>query len=804
MASYNDLEIESLNPETEKPPESRIKDADSARTNFQIMMLADRTSSARRAEVQAMLDGKPPLDQAVLIAKGQGSRTNLNFGDAERIYSAAIASMIDLINSQEYLFKVPLKYGAVADLELKAQYEQMLACEATRTYRNWGNWSTNYQSVCGKWLGHGVGIAYFDNNYDWRWNSSGLGDFLLPRRTKASEDFIDTCACRRGYTIPELWAKIKDKETAAASGWNVERTKEAILKCAQASTRFTGYGAYNWEMLESELRSADLTVGARCEEVNIVHYWQKEFDGTVTVYMLTLNSPSETLRKEFLYEKKKSYESMGDAFTFFCFGIGDGYYQGITGLMRAIYPHIQVSNRLRSLMVDAAAMSSSIMLQPESETAIDKMAMVSMGPLVMLPPADVAQFVDRASPNLVQNVTPVLADMENSLDRRAGQLNTDSPLNNGVEKTRYEMEALVSRNAKVGTAQLNLFYPPADRLMRNSLRRLCEPDYSDSKPGGKEATAFRNRLKEKGFPLELLTEIDFEEVKFPRSVGAGSETARFAAFSQLEGMVPAMDAVGRHNFYRDKTATITGDYDTTGRYFPALPGDVRPPMDKQIADLENGLMKLLQPVEVVVNQMHQVHLDSHLPVLDNYLQQVQNGQMDMMAALDPMSVIHAHCVQHLEQIDGDPLMADAVAVYRQALSNASEILWNASRKRQAEQAKMQQEGQGQQQGDEEDGEASAALAQEIAFNRAKLQMMTAQSEQKMAIRQREADQKIINEQRLSNERANSRFQEASQKAGIRDAEAASKLVHQARSSRLDMALKKVQARNQPKPKAAAK
>jgi len=783
-ASYADLELENLNPENNEPPKSRLKDASCGRLNFQTMLSADRLSAGKRAEVQAMLDGKPPLDQAMLVAKGQGARTNLNFGDAERIQTSAEASMIDLVNSLEHVVKVPLKYGVVENPEQKANYEEILAAEVSRTFRNWPNWGTNYQMVVNKWLAHGVGIGYFETTYDWRWEATGLGEFLIPRKTRASEEYIAIATCRRGYMINELYEKIMDPKSAEAMGWNVELTKQAILKCAQS--RSNGYyTGWTWERLEVSLRNSDLSSGGRCEEVSLVHCWVKEFDQTVSMYIFTEDEPNEDLKVGFLYKKLGMFENMRQGFTFFPYGIGNGYYHGISGLMRNIYPHVQVSNRMRSLMVDAAAMSASIKLQPESETALDKLAFVSFGPMMLLPPADVANFVEVASPNLAQNVTPVLADMQNSLDQRAGQLNTDSPLNNGVEKTRYEMEALVSSRAKVGTAQLNLFYPPWGRLLKESTRRLCAPDYSSAKPGGKEAEAFRKRLEEQGFPLELLNYIDFEAVTCNRAVGAGSEAARFASLNQMEQMLPAMDAVGRHNFYRAKSASVLGSFEAVNPFFPPLPGDVRPPMDKQIADLENCVMELLKEVEVVVNQNHQVHLDAHLPVLDDYLQKVQDGQMDMLVALDPMSVIHAHCIKHLEQIEGDPILQDQVGIYRQALSNASEILWNATRKREAMQQKADQEGgqQGEEQG-EQDHAANLDLVHQIAEGQAKLQMMAQEGQQKALLRQNESDQKIYLAARESAVKQQIKLDEANQDRKIKDAETAVEIIHSDRLNKV--------------------
>ena len=75
-----------------KPVESRIKDVKSALKIFTSLRKADEQSSANRARIDAMFDGSNPYDQSRLNSSGQGLKTNLNFGEAQRLLDIALSA----------------------------------------------------------------------------------------------------------------------------------------------------------------------------------------------------------------------------------------------------------------------------------------------------------------------------------------------------------------------------------------------------------------------------------------------------------------------------------------------------------------------------------------------------------------------------------------------------------------------------------------------------------------------------------------------------------------------------------------
>ena len=99
-----------------KPVKTRLKDVKSAISLFNTLLHADEGSSINRARVDAMFDGANPYDQGSLNASGQGLKTNLNFGEAQRLLDISLSAYVDLYSSLEKLVEVRGTEGEPAEV----------------------------------------------------------------------------------------------------------------------------------------------------------------------------------------------------------------------------------------------------------------------------------------------------------------------------------------------------------------------------------------------------------------------------------------------------------------------------------------------------------------------------------------------------------------------------------------------------------------------------------------------------------------------------------------------------------------
>ena len=720
----SDLPLENLT-DSGSVPKSRIKDVKSATELYNTLKKGDEGSAVNRTRVQAMFDGVAPYSESALRQSGQAFRCNLNFGEAEKFLESSMAAYVDLINSVETLVRVETAFG---DPKQRVEWNRVMSEEYSFQLRKWPRFNYEYLNLCNHFVGHGVGVNYFEDERSWHWRSSGLGDILIPRQTRATEDSVEVAAARRFVPVNEMYRYIEDPEVAAELGWNVKEVKKAI-KDASSETALD-----DWERIQSEIKNNDLWTGAKAAKVQLIHMWVREFDGTVSHFMTLPNGDN----KDFLYKKVSRYRSINEAFTFFTYGIGtNGTYHSIRGLGHKIYSHVQVSNRIRSQAVDNAMLAGAPMIQPDDERALENFAFNYFGPFAILPPN--MKYVDKASPNTSQTMMPVLQDLSQLVQDRAGQYSPANVFGKGDRRSKFEVAAHLEEAAKLNVTALNLFYNPWDRFHMEVARRFFRMDYVPTDPGGEAVLEFRERCFLRGVPLEALAAMDIRKTRAVRAVGNGSQAKRSVSLQQLNELAGIFDSEGRHNLFRDQVASLVG-HDAADRYIPARP-DQRIPVDTKVAQLENEHMLEGKQIDVFPNEVHIVHLDVHVPAIEELFMAVEQGQMELIdAAVKAMSVFD-HSMQHLENIQQDPTLMDRVNEFNSRLQQVSELIINGQRQL----AKMQREAEdlpeeaGGQENPEESGKAVEAQ-EKLIEHRLKLQMMQEKHEMEMMIKLQKAEQ----------------------------------------------------------------
>lgn len=726
--------VTTIDPETLQVPATRIKDAACARELYQKMREADRLNAQNRALVQAMLDGEPPYDDAELIAAGQGHRINLNFGEAEALLESSLGGYVDLMASVEHLMSTPLDRKKFAYSDVVHEYEQKIAEEWSRALREWDKFNFNHLLLANYFIAYGVGFAYFQDELDWRWNVDSMANVFVPRETLATESEIEVGSACRKYQAHQLYRYIRDEKAAREIGWNVEAVKRAIANAMPAERR-----GDDWETLARELKNNDLYTGyAQASEIRTVHYWVQEFDGKVSHYIGLEKPPGEAgnEKEEFLYENRSRFNEMSEAIVSFTYGIGtNGYYHGIRGLGYKIFPQIQVSNRARCQLVDGAMMGSTVMIQGVDEEAMSELEIMYFGPYTVLSPG--FQVVDASMPNLSQNIVPVLADMSSLLSAKTGQYQPGSSQKTERE-TKFEQQVKVTQGAKLTTTGLILFYQPQERLFRQVGKRMTRSDYSKTDPGGALVHKFWQRCVDRGVPLSAVHAVDWDQAKVTRAIGAGSPEMRLLILDELMQFTPNLDAIGRANLIRDRIAARLG-YDQANRYMPPST-DRRIATDAKLAELENALMSLGQPVSVSPSDDHFEHANVHLTKIGPIAQQLEQVPDSLPQLIPVLLLLLEHTSVHVEALGDNVLLQQQIAPMRQMLQQAGEIAYNGAQQlekmqREAAEAQTAQSGQAAPQEDPK-------LVQEAIRFQAKIANMQQEAQLKLQIKEQEHLQKM--------------------------------------------------------------
>ena len=721
------LEIEALEglgslDEKGKPVKSRLKDVKSAVALFASLRKADEGSSGNRARVDAMFDGANPYDSGKLAVSGQGLKTNLNFGEAQRLLDISLSAYVDLYSSLERLVEVKGTEGEAS--EIKPQ-EDIVAEEITHLLRSWPEFHSNYLRLCNTFIKHGVGVSYFDTPDDWQFRVGSFADILIPRQTPASENAIDVAIGRRNYHLHELYSFIKNEKAAKRVGWDVDEVKRVIMKSVTTKGR-GGSNAYSdWESVQAEFKNNDVSTGYQNPTVSVLHFWVREMDGSVSHYLCAENSP-----KEFLYEKISRYEKPEQAYVMFTYGVGsNGTYHSIRGLGHRIFNHIQTSNRLRCQMIDGAMLGSAVMVQPESQRALDELGFTYYGAYAVLSPN--VNIIEKAVPNLSTAVQPALQDISQQL-----ALNTDTVSTYGAQqgspyRNQMQVVADMDVSTRLSGASLNLFYASWNRLLREVVRRIVTNKKSD--PALKE---FYKRCEQRGIAKSFIASLDTARTRAVRSIGNGSYANRLVALRELQAISGSFDEVGRRNLTRDIVSTRVG-HDLADRYTPQQE-EARPTVDNKIAFFENQELTAGAPVPVVSNELHGAHLQLHVPAMMQIIEQLNAGAVDPVQSLPALQAFYQHIGETVQALAADPSAEAMIGEAKQSLQYAEEMINNTSKQVQ----KMQRDAaQAALEGQEAPPEAGISAAEsKMQEHQVKMQIAQQKAELDMSIKQAKFDQ----------------------------------------------------------------
>jgi hypothetical protein len=694
MNQLTEDQLANIDYQGDVPKGSRLVDVYAAWALWTAAWQADRSNAYNRARVQEMIDGWPPYDQAELDNLGQSQRTNLNLLEGQALIEAALAPYNDLTSSVDHIAQIE---SAEGDPQTRTEWNQIISEEFDRMLRTWHRFEFNNQALAREFVIHGLGVTFFEDDYDWRWKVCGLADFILPRNTPANEDDIDYAIARRRYTTTQLYQFIKDPKFAKENGWDVEEVKKAIYWAT--SSRNSAPTSWEWEELEREIKQNDVYFGrVRAKEIWVLHFWIKEFDGTVSHFMTLENG----LNQEFLFKRIGRFKSIRNCLHIFTYGIGNGYYHSIRGLGYKIFPQIQVSNQLRCAVIDATFFSAGPVIQPEDSTALDELSFSYMGPFTLVPPN--IRFVDLKHQNISDNILPIVRDLSMQIEANTGTYQPrqqPDAAKGQKEKTRFEVQSQLQKESTLSTSAMNLFYIPWDRVLAESYRRATCPELSQLDPGGREAFEFRARCLQRQVPMKAL--INVKRVRANRAMGYGSASARLLALEQVGQLAPQFDEIGRRNAIRDRVAAYVG-YSQADRYAPPLEQAGRQPQDQKDAELENAIMMLGQVVPVNRTDVPRVHITVHFTALTQIVQGIKGGQIPAMQGSPQLHTILDHTTQHVQQMSGDPTRIQEVRYINRGLNLVEGFLTALDHNIQEAQAAAAKEG-------EQASQAQAMLAQ---------------------------------------------------------------------------------------------
>lgn len=730
--AINDDGLATISPgETENTfivPERRIKDVDSLNQIIDRIILDDEPAAKDRVNVQEVIDGKPPFNQAYLEATGQEGRCNLNFGDMKKRVKLVSAGYYDLTESVPCIALIETDFGRAEQLPDRSDWNNILSEEFHRILKDWKEFNSYFQLLVQKFVSHGVGFLYFPEDKDWRWKVAGLEDFKVPRQVGLSEDECEVAIVLRDVPVGKLF-KMIEGVAANDKRWDIVEVQKAIMNASEPGSQI---GPESWELWQAKMKNNDLFASICAKEsVKVVYVWVKEFNGKVSQLMTLRNKQN----KKFLFQRWDAYGSVNECFNFFPFEVGtNGTLHSCRGEAHDIYARVQVLTNLRCKTVDNAMITGSLLLQPTTETAAEDMAVLFYSGAAYLPPG--IEIKNQTMANPATNLLPVLQDMSMGIN---GDVNTRDPRASQQEKTKFEVRNDIVQESVLPTAAMDLFYQPWGRHLYQACARMF-----------KHEPLFKTRCLERGVPKEVFTTT--YTVKPYRALGLGSPSNRLAALDELMQFWGSLDAVGQNNLLRDQFAQRV-TYGQVDRYVQKLEVGGRLPVDMEVAELQNIAMGAGAKLTVAGNDHHIVHLQVHFPSIDQDLVMMESGK-GSEGILQGIRVKAQHIQEHMTLLKPDKLNEKIVAEYARVYNNLIERIEKAMQAAQVQAEKAAAEMSNQPSPKQQQMMADAAVSRQIKIDDAALdrQLRAAAAAQEQAINDAQEAAKLtaeLNKQRIT-------------------------------------------------------
>ncbi len=674
---------------TGQPVTPKLKTPQQVRGIWKADWDADRANRLTRAYVQGMLEGKPPYDPKKMTDAGLAGCCNIDWRYGQKAIRDKMKPYVMALNSLPVFLNIKTRHGSPTERSL---WGRIMSEKHARLLRSWEPFTFRYQYAVLYLASHGVSFCYFDNDTDWRWHVSTMGEMVLPRLTKAdSTEFTRMSRAKDGYEPAYLWEQIKEAVTnkwewtrpKTKDGWNVEAVKQAI----RDATHQEFFASDDFEKNEVLWKNKETVYAQSSKVVPAIIMWTKEDDGSVSQHIVSktaLKIKDGKKEEDFLYKRTGHFGSMRQGVVTFMRDIGtNGYIHSVRGTGSDIFPIVQELNKMECASYDAMKVEMSIPVTASEEAWNSEMAYVQAGPFLLL--REGFKLEDRAPRNFANSVFPGMQMLRNNLaDQSGASKMPDQP------GSKIDMTELLNSMSEIDVMEASLHGIAWQRLLRESLRRLINIK-SQIQPGGPEAMEFRKLCKEAGVPDAAIDQIDIEECVAAKSIGNGSPQARMFTMSAMEKLVPFFDEQGRNNWVRDSAASLpTMTYDMVDRYCPAE-ADLRPTEQVRFARMENVLLKNGANPEtelaVLPNDDHITHLETHAPGMDEIVAAVDEGQLEMEEAVRPLYPLYIHATQHIELCMDNPILKNQISAFRQSMHNVGEIITNGQRKLQAKEKK---------------------------------------------------------------------------------------------------------------------
>ena len=606
-----------------EPTQRSIKDAGMGRDVVKLVIQANRNRSIVGSRIMAKYNAERPFDQYRLEADGQGWRQNFTTKPLPSLIEKVYPRFTNAVSGLKYLTNSRLSNRWQNSTEKTEKFREKI----TSTIRAKKGWTTLVDNIALNNSMFGHSVAGCLDEFSSMPSFFKFDEIFFPDGTKDESRLFQVAVLKEVALPHELFAKIKDRKTAEAAGYDLQPTIDNINRASPVQIRDRLNVGGTLEMwYQNAIR--ELVIGASymagASVVVIYHLLAKEVTGKVSHYQFA----GEGL--DMIFAKDDQFDSFEDTLALFTYQKGNGTVYGSKGIGRDLYELAGMIDRTRNEIVDRSIFSGKIPVQGDIKR-LHTFKMSVVGMTCIFPSG-----WNILETKLDGNIEPQLK-LDAYISTIADQLigNVSPPQVAGAGEALRSPQAwnvLTSREEEGRDARIGRFLEQFTGVIQLMQRRICN----------------KNAIEEDDLQcqkelLEIMSREELDEIANQPVAGTIQDLT-----TQERQMIALFTNEKRGNpLYNQRALEVEDGSARVGADFVnrvLLPGDdptVEAEQHRQ-QQLETNLLLQGQAVPVSPRDNHMIHLQTVMPMAEQVGAAVNSGQTDTQT----FEAVVAHIAEH--------------------------------------------------------------------------------------------------------------------------------------------------------------
>lgn len=624
-------------------PKRRIATPQAGLLAYDQMREIERRRDLRFNAIAGIYAGFPPTPQEQMEEMGMADFPNINTKQFQAKIDSYVGNWNSINAAGPDWFEVEAEHD---DPMEAARRSKVLSKHFNCALRQWRG--TDYFAVSRDYIIQsaardtqmalfGIGVAYFRDHIDFRWEVRPTRKVLVPEGTNLLLDNCPFVAIEDEMSVPDLWA-MRDKP-----GWNEETIKSLLYLNTFRNDNQLGRAETYAEWTE-RIRENDTWQYSDFPLVKFVHLYVKEFSSTankaeITHLIISDSIPSlsnsitdktltdvRTKAMSWLYEKEKVATRWEQILCVFSDNSGpEQKWHGVKGLGDLIFDGCHANNLFFNRTMASAIVANMLLFKGGNEGDRQKMSQIKVTPFGALIDLELEQMQLRADTSAAISMFQLGTSI---IDSNSRQVPQNQQTVGGEAPTATQVNFERADEAQFTNLQVSFYRSTGlDPLGAEKYRRIAQPasKYPESWPGGDIAKQFRDRCADDGIPEADLLKVKY--VRANRNTGSGNMGLDVMRADQL--LTIATPGQGQLNAQKFKASALVGPDMAKAFVIEEAPA---PTFEDSLINQENISIQGGATPQAFGQQPHEKHLmggatQGHLPMLAE-IEQIANQMLE--------------------------------------------------------------------------------------------------------------------------------------------------------------------------------